>query len=243
MVVTSAGILGVSVDCLDMAGTLAGVEALLAAEGPCRLVATVNPESIMRARRDPDFASALEGAALRVPDGWGAVWAARRAGCELERPVTGADLATELAGLCARTGRTVFLLGARPGVAEAAAAELGRRHPGLRVAGCHAGSPREEADAETVRLVAASGAKVLLVAYGQPAQELWIARNAGRLPARVAVGVGGTFDYLAGRVPRAPEWMRRRGLEWLYRLVRQPWRARRMAVLPLYALLVLTRRA
>ena len=97
-------------------------------------------------------------------------------------------------------------------------------------------------DEEVAARVAAAQPDALLVAYGQPAQELWIRRNAGRLPARVAVGVGGTFDYLAGGVPRAPAWMRRRGLEWLFRLARQPWRLRRMAVLPAYAVLVLTSR-
>lgn len=230
----SVGVLGVEVDCVDMAGAVSRIEELLAAEGPCRLVATVNPESVMRARRDSDFAAAIAAAALRVPDGWGTAWAARRAGCAGQQTVTGVDLTMEAAGLCAQRGWSVYLLGGRAGVAEAAAAALAARHPGLRVAGCAAEASAEE--------IAATRPDLLLVAYGQPAQELWIGRHAGRLPARVAIGVGGTFDYLAGRVPRAPGWMRRRGLEWLFRLVRQPWRARRMAVLPVYAALVLSGR-
>lgn len=237
----TVSVLGSPVDCLDMAEALVELEKLLEG-GPCRLVATVNPESLMRARHDVEFAQALREAALRVPDGWGAAWALRRAGCAAET-VPGADLAVELAGLCARRGWSVFLLGGAPGVAEEAGARLAGLHPGLRLAGCEAGSPAAADDDVVAGRVAASKADVLLVAYGQPRQELWIRRNAGRLPARVAIGVGGTFDYLSGRVPRAPAWMRSRGLEWLYRLVRQPWRARRMAVLPLYALLVLTRRA
>lgn len=230
----TADVLGVRLDCVDMAGALAVIEQLLAGPGPCRLLATVNPESIMRARREPEFAEALAGAALSIPDGWGAAWAARRKGCSGQRAVTGVDLAVAAAGLCAHNGWRMFLLGGREGVAEGAAAALTARHPDLVVAGAAA-----EASPEAV---AATSPDLVLVAYGQPAQELWIRRHAAVLPARVAIGVGGTFDYLAGRVPRAPEWMRRRGLEWLFRLVRQPWRARRMAVLPLYAALVLSGR-
>ena len=237
-----ASILGVTVDCIDMTGALGEIERLLSAGGACALVATVNPESVMRARRDAAFAGVLASAALRVPDGSGAAWAARRHGCAGQRPVAGVDLVEQVAGLCARSGRTLFLLGAAPGVADAAAAALIRRHPALRVSGSFAGVSGPEGDDEALGLISAAGADVLLVAYGQPAQELWIARNAARLPARVAIGVGGTFDYLAGRVPRAPAWMRRRGLEWLFRLVRQPWRARRMAVLPVYAWLVIRSR-
>lgn len=226
-------------DCLDMAGALGALEALLDEPGPCRLVATVNPESIMRARRDPAFAQALQRAALRLPDGWGAAWAARRAGGDVRAPVAGADLVVELAALCARRGRRLYLLGGGPGVAAAAADRLRGLFPGLEVTGAEPGDPEAAADAEVAGRVAAAAPDVLLVAYGQPRQELWITRNSAGVPARLGVGVGGTFDYLAGRVPRAPAWMRRRGLEWLFRLLRQPWRARRMAVLPLYVLLVL----
>jgi N-acetylglucosaminyldiphosphoundecaprenol N-acetyl-beta-D-mannosaminyltransferase len=240
--VRTIDVLGSPVDCVDMPAALAEVERLLEGGGPCRLVVTVNPEGVMRARRDPEFRSLLREAALRVPDGWGAAWALRRQGCAA-RAVPGVELAVEIAGLCAGRGWSVFLLGGRPGVAAAAGRVLQELHPELRLAGCEAGSPAPAADAEVGARVAASGADVVLVAYGQPAQELWIRRNAGRLPARVGVGVGGTFDYLSGSVPRAPAWMRRRGLEWLYRLVRQPWRARRMAVLPAYAWLVLRRGA
>lgn len=231
----AVNVLGVQVDCVDMPGALAELARLLDGAGRCRLLATVNPESVMRARRDGAFARALANAALRVPDGWGTAWAARRAGCPGQGTVTGVDLTVQAAGLCARRGWRVYLLGGRPGVAAAAAEALRRVHPELVVAGC-------EAEAAPPA-IAATAPDLLLVAYGQPAQELWIDRHAGELPARVAIGVGGTFDFLAGRVPRAPEWMRRRGLEWLFRLLRQPWRARRMAVLPLYAALVISGRS
>jgi N-acetylglucosaminyldiphosphoundecaprenol N-acetyl-beta-D-mannosaminyltransferase len=126
-----------------------------------------------------------------------------------------------------------------PGVAEETARRLQARAPGLKIAGVYAGSPRPEDDQRSLELIAAAKPDVLLVAYGHPRQELWIARNRDRLQVPLAIGVGGAFDYVAGRVRRAPPWMRRARLEWLFRLVRQPWRARRMAVLPLFAVKVL----
>jgi N-acetylglucosaminyldiphosphoundecaprenol N-acetyl-beta-D-mannosaminyltransferase len=153
--------------------------------------------------------------------------------------VAGVDLVPPLAATCARRGFRLFLLGAGPGVADELASTLRAAHPGLQVA-AHSGAPDASHDAETLRLIHDHGTQVLLVAYGAPAQELWIDRLRNRLGVAAAIGVGGTFDYLTGRVPRAPEWMRRAGLEWLHRLARQPWRVRRMAVLPIYALKVLS---
>jgi len=202
-------------------------------------VATVNPEFVMLAQRNREFGHVLETAELCLPDGVGVVWAMRRQGCRQRHPVTGADLVTPLAGLCARHGRRLFLLGAGPGVATALAARLREAFPVLEVAS-HGGSPAPVADEETLRLVRQHHTDVLLVAYGAPAQELWIDRLKDRLGVSLAMGVGGAFDYLSGRVPRAPAWMRRLGLEWLHRLIRQPWRIRRMAVLPVYAFKVLT---
>lgn len=206
--------------------------------GGHHLVATVNPEFVMRARVDHEFARVLESADLCLADGSGVVWAARRQGCAMRAPVTGVDLIPRLAELCARRHIHLFLLGAAPGVAGDLASRLRANLPGLEVA-AHSGSPDPSSDAETLALINDHQPQVLLVAYGHPNQELWIDRMKERLGVAVAIGVGGAFDYLTGRVPRAPAWMRRAGLEWLFRLVRQPWRIRRMAVLPLYALRVL----
>jgi N-acetylglucosaminyldiphosphoundecaprenol N-acetyl-beta-D-mannosaminyltransferase len=206
--------------------------------GGHHLVATVNPEFVMRARSDEDFARVLESADLCLADGSGVVWAARRQGCAMREPVTGVDLIPPLAALCARRGFRIFLLGAAPGVANDLATRLRVEHPGLEVE-AHAGTPDPSADAATLALIRAHKPQVLLVAYGHPKQELWIDRMHESLGVAVAMGVGGSFDYLTGRIPRAPTWMRRAGLEWLFRLVRQPWRVRRMAVLPIYALRVL----
>ena len=206
--------------------------------GGHHLVATVNPEFVMRARSDQDFARVLESADLCLADGSGVVWAARRQGCAMREPVTGVDLIPPLAALCARRGFRIFLLGAAPGVANDLATRLRVEHPELEVE-AHAGTPDPSADAATLALIRAHKPQVLLVAYGHPRQELWIDRMHESLGVAVAMGVGGSFDYLTGRIPRAPTWMRRAGLEWLFRLVRQPWRVRRMAVLPIYALRVL----
>jgi len=230
-------VLGVRVDCVDMAGALERIAQLVDAGGH-HLVATVNPEFVMRARVDHEFARVLESADLCLADGSGVVWAARRQGCPIREPVTGVDLIPQLAALCARRHFRLFLLGAAPGVAADFASRLRTDHPDLDVK-AHAGSPDPSSDAESLALIHAHKPHVLLVAYGHPNQELWIDRLSDSLGVAVAIGVGGAYDYLTGRVPRAPAWMRRAGLEWLFRLVRQPWRIRRMAVLPLYALRVL----
>ena len=220
-----------------MTATVQRIEDLVGAAGS-HLVATVNPEFVMRARKDSEFARVLESAALCLPDGTGVMWAARRQGCELREPVAGVDLVQPLAAMCARRGFRLFLLGAAPGVAAELAATLRDTNLGLEVA-AHAGSPDPSDDVESVHRIHDHRAQVLLVAYGAPTQELWFDRLKDRLGVSVAVGVGGSFDYLTGRVPRPPAWMRRAGLEWLGRLALQPWRIRRMAVLPMYALKVL----
>src|SRR3977135_3112858 len=230
-------VLGVRVDCLDMSAALDRIQQLVEAGGH-HLVATVNPEFVMSARRDREFAEVLESADLCLADGTGVVWAARRQGCKLGGPVPGVDLIPSLAAMCARGGYQLFLLGAAPGVAADLAARVRADNPGLEVA-APPGSPDSSSDDETLGLIRAHQTRVLLVAFGAPKQELWIDRVKDSLGVAVAMGGGGSFDYLDGRVPRAPAWMRSAGLEWLHRLVRQPWRFRRMVVLPAYALRVL----
>ena len=227
-------ILGVAIDDVTEAEALERVAELIAAGGAHHIV-TVNPEFVMEARRNPAFRQVLARADLATPDGFGLLLVARRRGTPFRGRVTGVALTEQIAASAARRGWSLFLLGAAPGVAERAADALRRANPGLRIAGCHAGSPRP-ADEPAIRsIVAAARPDVLLVAYGHPAQDLWIARNQPALGVPVAIGVGGVFDYLAGVVPRAPAWMRRLGLEWLYRLIRQPWRWRRIVeAVPLF---------
>src|SRR5260370_35480921 len=221
-----------------MDAALARIEGFVDAGGR-HLVATVNPGWVMRANDDREFAGVLESAALCIADGSGSVWGARRQGCDLAAPVTGVDLIPLLAALCARRGFGLYLLGAAPGVADELARQLQEHNPGLQVA-AYAGSADPSADDETVARVEAVRPRVLMVAFGARKQEIWIDSVGDRLNGvGVAIGVGGSFDYLTGRVPRAPMWMRRAGMEWVFRLARQPWRIRRMAVLPAYALKVL----
>jgi N-acetylglucosaminyldiphosphoundecaprenol N-acetyl-beta-D-mannosaminyltransferase len=207
-------------------------------------VVTVNPEFVVAARRDATFSRVLGASALATADGVGIVLAGRMLGVPVGERVTGVDLVEGLAGLEHPENR-LFLLGAAPGVAEEAAVRLRERFPGARIAGTFAGSPRDEDVAEIEARLAAARATVLLVAFGHPRQDLWIARHREALATHgilVAIGIGGAFDYLSGRVPRAPRWIRRIGLEWLYRLIRQPWRWRRQLALPLFVLLVVRER-
>jgi N-acetylglucosaminyldiphosphoundecaprenol N-acetyl-beta-D-mannosaminyltransferase len=237
--VAEARVLGVRIDCIDMAGALQRIAALVEAGGGCRQVVTVNAEFVMHARRDPEFAAILEASELALADSSGVLWAARRRGCALADKVAGSDLVPRLAELCAARGWRPFFLGAMPGVAEAAAARLARRYPGFEAADTFAGRPGPDGDHEALARITAARPDLLLVAYGHPRQERWIARNRERLPVPLAIGVGGAFDFAAGRVRRASGWVRRAHLEWLFRLARQPWRARRMAVLPKFAIAVL----
>jgi N-acetylglucosaminyldiphosphoundecaprenol N-acetyl-beta-D-mannosaminyltransferase len=200
-------------------------------------IVTLNPEIVMRARRDPGLRAIIADAALVTADGMGIVWGARLAGLAIPERVTGIDLSEALLARAGALGYDAFLLGAAEGVAEAAARAIIARLPGGRIAGEWSGDSRPAGDVEAVARVRASGARLLLVAYGAPAQEQWIARNLSALPGVVAIGVGGALDMIAGRTPRAPRWMRAAGLEWLYRLAREPARWRRMLALPAFAAL------
>lgn len=189
---------------------------------------TVNPEFIMAAQHDAHFRTVLQQADLAVPDGIGLHVAARLTRQRLRGRVPGVELCERIAMLSAQQGWRVYLLGAAPGVAEATAAVLQRRFPGACIVGWFAGSPRIEDEPEIQQRVLAAHPHILLVAYGAPQQDLWIARNQPLLKVPVAIGVGGSFDYLSGNVLRAPVVMRRLGLEWLFRLIRQPWRWQRI---------------
>jgi N-acetylglucosaminyldiphosphoundecaprenol N-acetyl-beta-D-mannosaminyltransferase len=202
----------------------------------------VNTEYLMAAHRDPGFADVLRRSSLSVPDSIGVLWAARWLGHPLRERVTGSDGIHHIARLCAQKGFRLFLLGAATGVAERAAGILTARNPGLTICGTYAGSPHVTEEAEIVRRVHSARTDVLLVAYGGAPQEKWIARNQMRTCAPVAMGVGGAFDFVAGTQERAPRWLRQVGLEWLHRLIRQPWRWRRMLALPQAAWLVFWQR-
>jgi N-acetylglucosaminyldiphosphoundecaprenol N-acetyl-beta-D-mannosaminyltransferase len=225
-------ILGVGVDLVDMDSAL---DALVGAAGPERAgpplqVVTLNPEMVMRARRDPGLAAIIEAAGLVVPDGIGLVLSMRRRGHPGAARVAGADLLERYAERAAPLGHRLALVGGAPGVAERAAAELVRRNPGLRVVAADAGDP----GAETAERLRAAAPDAVFAAYGAGRQESFLAAHLAAIGAGVGMGVGGALDFLSGRVRRAPGLVRRAGLEWAWRLVRQPWRLRRQTALPLF---------
>lgn len=233
-------ILGVPVDPVTMPEALARLRAMLAGVAQCHVM-TPNNEMLVEARRNEPFRSLLNRTALNLPDSTGLLWAAKWTGQRLPSRVTGADTVRELcASLDAGVG--VFFLGAAPGVAEAAAAALRVNNPRLKVAGAYAGSPRPDDAKGIVDRVNASGASLLLVAYGAPAQDRWIDEHLKEMPTvKVAMGIGGTFDFLAGTKKRAPAWMRGAGLEWLYRFIQEPSRWRRMSrAVVVFPILVIT---
>lgn len=245
------GVLGVRVDVLTREqaldiieqmverwrASLAGSHAL-----PCRQVVTVNTEFVMEAQRNSAFRHIINSAALVIADGIGIVWATRLGKRPVPERITGTDTVIALARRCARSGYRLYLLGAGPGVADQAAARLRAFAPGLDIAGTYAGSPAPEEEEGILQRLRAAAADILCVAYGAPAQELWIERNLARLPVAVAMGVGGAFDFLSGQKRRAPLYLQRFGLEWLYRLYREPWRWKRMLAIPRFMVMVLLKR-
>jgi len=239
--VNRVDILGVRVDDATYDDLLAAVDAFIRSGRPHQIV-TLNPEMLVAAHDDPDFRHRLNAADLNVADGVGLILAARWLGHPLRGRVTGSDGIYHLAAHSARRGYRPFFLGAAPGVAEIVADRLRALHPGLEVAGTYAGSPRAEEEEEIIARVRAAAPHLLLVAYGVPAEEKWIARNRDRLGVPVMIGVGGAFDFVAGVARRAPRWMRRVGLEWLYRLLREPWRWRRQLALLRFVRLVIAQK-
>ncbi len=204
-------------------------------------VCTTNPEFMIIAQHDFIFRQILKRADLCIPDGTGLLWAADVLKTPLKERVTGSDGLLRIAQEAAERGWTLFFLGAAPGVADEAAAILRDKWADLQVVGTYSGSPAPDDEDMIVERVNDSGADILLVAYGAPQQDKWIARNLPRLNVRMAMGIGGALDFVAGYVPRAPQWMRENRLEWLYRLYKQPWRFRRMLRLPRFVLAVILR--
>ena len=224
-------VLGVSFDNVTMDEAVDKAMAFLEEDRP-HLAATPNPEIVQRAGRDPEYAEVLRQADLVIPDGIGVVYAARILGRPLKGRIPGIDLASALMERMARTGKRLFLLGAKPGVAEQAAVKLQAEHPGLVVCGSHDGYFQE--DGPVVEAIRTARADVVFVCLGFPRQEKWAAAHGQAAGARLYIGLGGALDVFAGKVERAPEQFQRLGLEWLYRLMKEPSRIGRMAKLPLF---------
>ncbi len=187
-------------------------------------VISLNGALLRRALSDPEVAAAVRAATLVIPDGVGVLVAAWILGIPPIRRLAGVDLTDALCTAAAARGWRIFLLGAAPGVADAAADRLATRYPALQIIGTAHGFYAPEDEPALLERIRGSGAEVLLVAFGAPRQELWLRAHGAALGVPVLMGVGGTLDVLAGRTRRAPRWVQRVGLEWFYRMAREPWR-------------------
>ena len=234
-------VLGVGFDPVDMTGAVDAILALLKVPGP-HLVITANVEMVMLARHTPEVQALLARASLVVADGMGVVWGARQLGRSLPGRVPGIDLAGRLCEEAARRGWRVYLLGGRPAVAAEAAARLRERHPRISIAGAADGYFAPAQEAAVIRAISDAQPTLLLAALGSPRQERWLDQHLPALGVRLAMGVGGTFDVWTGRARRAPGLLQRLGLEWGYRLIRQPSRFGRQLVIPHFMALVYARR-
>jgi len=222
-------VLGVPVDDVTMDEAVDDIARFVRdgrAEGRSYQVTTVNLDFVTNAVRDREVMGLLQRAELSIPDGMPIIWGARLLGSPLRTRVTGADLVDALVGRASTEGWTVYLFGAGPGVAEKAARLLLERHPGATVIGDSGPMISADGDMDPVALdrIRAARPDIVCVALGNPKQERWIARHAGQLGIPVAIGVGGTFDFLVGLRRRAPLWMQRAGLEWVYRAIQEPAR-------------------
>ena len=233
------GIKGVGFDALTPREAVERASELTTAAG-CRYVVTPNPEIVWLAGKQPELMEALNGADLVVPDGIGIVYAARILGKPLPARVPGIELASGLLQGMAESGGSVYLLGAKPGVAERAAERLREQYPGLVIAGTGDGYFRE--DGPVIEKINACKPRLLFVCLGFPRQELWMAEHRDQIDAGLMLGLGGSMDVFAGDAKRAPEGWRRLNLEWLYRLLCQPSRIGRMLKLPIFLLSVVWER-
>lgn len=239
--IQSVEILGVRIHAVSMKDALDQVHNFIHTGGKHQIV-TVNPEFIMEAQQNHAFRSVINSSSLAIPDGIGVLIGAKLFGQSIRERVTGVELVENYAAIAAKSDVSIFFLGAAPGVAERASNKLLKRYPKLRISGTYSGSPCPSEDATITEIINKSNPDLLLVAYGAPNQDLWISRNLGKLNVKVAIGVGGTFDFLSGIVTRAPRAVRMVGLEWLYRLIQEPNRWKRQLSLPKFVFQCLKRR-
>ena len=224
-------VLGVGFDNLTMEEAVAEGLRLLHEEGS-HYVVTPNPEIVEVCRENTEAMAAVNGADLVLPDGIGVIKGAAMLGTPLKEKTPGIEFASALMGKMAEEGLSLYLLGAKPGVAERAAERLAAQYPGLKIAGTHDGYFQE--DGPVVEAIRQSGADCVFVCLGAPKQELWMKKNGPDTGARLLCGLGGSLDVFAGTVERAPRFWCDHGLEWFYRLCKEPKRIGRMMKLPLF---------
>lgn len=234
-------ILGVPFDVVTMEEAVAQAKALLESEGQ-HFICTPNPEIVMEAQKDAELMGILHNADLVVPDGVGVVWASKYSRYRLTERVAGYDLTQRLMRELADTEATFYFFGGAPGVSAAAARKMKKQYPALKIVGGHNGYFDEKEEKRIIQNIKSLSPSILLVGLGAPKQEKWIYDNLRLTGAKLAIGVGGSFDVMAGNVKRAPKLFQRLGLEWFYRLITQPTRWKRMLRLPKFVLAVLKNR-
>ena len=233
-------VLGVGFDNLTADEAVAAAYGALCGSSPAGYVVTPNPEIVWLCRDDAGLKDIMREAFLVLPDGIGIIYGARILGTPLKARVPGIDFISALLSRMAEDKKSVFLFGAKPGVAEAAAENLLKAHPGLVISGTHDGYFTD--DKPIIEEINAASPDLLLVCLGAPKQERWMSENAQKLNVRLMAGLGGSLDVFAGIVARAPDGWRKLGLEWLYRLIKEPRRIKRMIKLPLFILAVIMQR-
>lgn len=228
-------ILGVPVHPYTMDGVVKELDSRIETQEQT-FVVTANAEIIMSCQEDKDYYSIVSGAEIILPDGAGAVWAGRHLGNEVPERVAGFDLYLELMDLSAKKGYKAFFFGSAPGVAETAKEVCEKRYPGVQIVGCRNGYFKDSDVPAIVEEINKSGAQLLFAALGAPKQEKWLSNLRSVLNPIVLMGIGGSFDVLAGKMERAPKWMQDASLEWLFRLYKQPSRFVRMLALPKFVI-------
>lgn len=224
-------VMTIAFDNITMEEAVGTAMGYIAARSRCRVV-TPNAEFALEAKKNPRFLKILNTSQLVLADGISVVLASKIIGDPMQGRVTGVGFAQALAAAMAKEGKSLYLLGAKPGVAEQAAEKLLETYPGLKIAGTHDGYFKEEGP--VVDAINAAKPDALLVCLGAPKQEYFMEEHDAELEVPVMAGLGGTMDVLAGNVQRAPEFFQKYGLEWLYRLCKEPKRWKRMIKLPLY---------
>ncbi|OZM56652.1 glycosyltransferase [Lottiidibacillus patelloidae] len=204
------------------------------------MIVAINPEKVMKAQDDPELKKLLNRADYQVPDGIGVVLASKLKGGKIKQRVTGIDMMLNLCEEAAERGKKVFLYGAKPGIAEEAKQELIRKYPNLQVSGTLDGYEKDET--KIIETINEGNPDIIFVALGSPRQEYWILDHLDKISPSIFQGVGGSFDVISGRINRAPEIFMKFGLEWLYRLVKEPWRWKRQIVIPKFLIRVLMKK-
>jgi N-acetylglucosaminyldiphosphoundecaprenol N-acetyl-beta-D-mannosaminyltransferase len=224
---------GVMISPVSMQEALDKIESFIRERSPHHVV-TSDANAILRAQHDPEYAAIIKRSALVTPDGFGVIWGARLLNLPIYERVTGVDMVTGICERAAKNNYSIYILGAAPGIAPTAAQNLMQRYPGLRVVGTQHGYFEKEniSEEEIVRRIRDAQPDVLFVAFGIPKQEKFIARHMHEMNVPVSLGVGGSFDVYSEKLKRAPSYIQRSGMEWLYRVWQEPWRWKRMSYVP-----------